>query len=772
MGAANLPSDIELLNSLQSELGIQIDRFLITSRAMKPDEKKWLDGLFHCGTETGRPLIERIKNSVNGLNWAVIDENAHVRALNLMHAECSRFPSQILNLSHLVHLILNDCELLDVPAEIGQLVELRSLSLNRNLLIDIPAALWNLPELRELHASSNQINVVPADPPASRDMRCMHLSGNEIEVLPDWCLDERWRLSVDNHDTRYRPNRVLYVADNPLEDPPLEIIALGRKAVDQYRTATTGATVPINEVKVLLVGGGGAGKTSFVNRLLGREFNPGEEQTGGIKIDTWTVDSSEGELTAHLWDFGGQEIMHSTHQFFLSRRSLYVLLLDGRKEEDPEYWLKHIESFGGDAPVVVVLNKMDQNPAFDVNRRFLADKYPGIVGFYRLSCASGEGVEPARRGICKALEEVEITRTVWPETWSRVKARIAGNPAPFLSNAQYAALCKECGVDDDAQETLITFLRDLGTVAHFPELRLSGLHVLEPRWLTGAVYRILNNPLVTERNGILELASLSTTLSTSADGLSYPLETRGFILDVMEKFELCFPVDSNALLIPDLLPIQEPDFTFETDEALRFRLDYDFLPGSILPRFIVRKHQDILDGLVWRTGALLQDASFGAQALVRSDTAARQIDIFVTGQRRRDYLAVLRSTFLDINRRFEAMRCREIVVLPDNPDLGVSYEHLIRLEQSGIADYFPDGAEHAYRVAELLGSVTVPANRTEQQLQELIEKLITERDSPETGAQKAILTMHPNLYGIGVDLNALGERISRVLKDRKGPKQG
>ena len=767
-----MSSDSEVLDSLQSELGLPIDRFVITSRAMKPDEKKWLDGLFHCGTENGRPLIERVKNSVTGLNWAVLDEHGNVRALNLMHVDCPQFPTRLLEFTNLTHLILNDCELQAVPEEIGVLTHLRTVSLNSNLLTEIPTALWNLPALREIHLGNNQVRLLPDSPPASRELRSVTLSGNEIEVLPDWCLEERWRLSVEHHETRYRPNRVIYVSDNPLEDPPLEIIALGRKAIDQYRSATNGATVPINEVKVLLVGGGGAGKTSLVNRLLGRAFNPAEEQTGGIQIDTWIVDSSEGQLTAHLWDFGGQEIMHSTHQFFLSQRSLYVLLLDGRKEEDPEYWLKHIECFGGDAPVVVILNKTDQNPSFDVNRRFLAERHPGITGFYRLSCATGEGVDAARQGICTALEEVEITKTVWPETWSRVKERIAANPAPFLSNAQYTAICKECGVDDDAQETLITFLRDLGTIAHFPELRLSGLHVLEPRWLTGAVYRIINNPAVAECNGMLDLAALSTILSSSGDGLTYPLETRSFIVDVMEKFELAFPVDTSTLLIPDLLPVQEPDFQFETEDALRFRLDYDFLPASILPRFIVRKHQDIVNGLVWRSGALLEDASFGAQALVRASTAARQIEIFVTGQRRRDYLAVLRSAFLDINRRFEAMRCREIVVLPDNPDLGVSYEHLIRLEQSGIADYFPDGAEHAYRVAELLGTVTVPANRTEQQLQELIEKLITERDSPETGAQKAILTMHPNLYGIGVDLNALGERISRVIKDRKAPKPG
>jgi hypothetical protein len=31
---------------------------------------------------------------------------------------------------------------------------------------------------------------------------------------------------------------------------------------------------------------------------------------------------SDGEATAMVWDFGGQEITHGTHQFFLTHRSL------------------------------------------------------------------------------------------------------------------------------------------------------------------------------------------------------------------------------------------------------------------------------------------------------------------------------------------------------------------------------------------------------------------------------------------------------------------
>ncbi|MBT4627428.1 MAG: hypothetical protein HOC63_12145, partial [Rhodospirillales bacterium] len=66
--------------------------------------------------------------------------------------------------------------------------------------------------------------------------------------------------------------------------------------------------------------------------------------------------------------------MHATHQFFLSHRSLYILVLDGRRDEKTEYWLKNIESFGGNSPILIVMNKIDQNPSFELNQRFLKEK--------------------------------------------------------------------------------------------------------------------------------------------------------------------------------------------------------------------------------------------------------------------------------------------------------------------------------------------------------------------------------------------------------------
>ena len=105
----------------------------------------------------------------------------------------------------------------------------------------------------------------------------------------------------------------------------------------------------------------------LVGTLVGREFNPREEATEGIDIVRWQVSADGGgEVRLKVWDFGGQEIMHATHQFFLTRRSLYVLVVDalvGAEDNRVEYWLKIIQSFGKEAPVLVVGNKIDRQSA-------------------------------------------------------------------------------------------------------------------------------------------------------------------------------------------------------------------------------------------------------------------------------------------------------------------------------------------------------------------------------------------------------------------------
>ena len=123
---------------------------------------------------------------------------------------------------------------------------------------------------------------------------------------------------------------------------------------------------------MILVGQGDVGKSSLVKKLTAGKFKEGEPPTPGIKITDWECRlAPKRKIAVHIWDFGGQEMMHATHRFFLTARSLCLLVLDRRLGEhdlQADYWLRMIRAYGGrSAPVIVVLNKQQKEP-FDVNR--------------------------------------------------------------------------------------------------------------------------------------------------------------------------------------------------------------------------------------------------------------------------------------------------------------------------------------------------------------------------------------------------------------------
>ena len=91
--------------------------------------------------------------------------------------------------------------------------------------------------------------------------------------------------------------------------------------LDYYFRIRTGAKSPLNEAKLILLGRGEVGKTCVVNRLVHDKFSS-TLMTRGIAITQWPVTSGKASVRLHVWDFGGQELQHATHQFFLTERSL------------------------------------------------------------------------------------------------------------------------------------------------------------------------------------------------------------------------------------------------------------------------------------------------------------------------------------------------------------------------------------------------------------------------------------------------------------------
>jgi hypothetical protein len=113
---------------------------------------------------------------------------------------------------------------------------------------------------------------------------------------------------------------------NPLPIPPEIMAKINEPSniLSYYFSIVREKKRLLNETKVLFVGQGSVGKTSILRRVTQNKFNAAEAKTDGITIKRWELNSKSSKvsdaskITLNVWDFGGQEIMHATHQFFLT----------------------------------------------------------------------------------------------------------------------------------------------------------------------------------------------------------------------------------------------------------------------------------------------------------------------------------------------------------------------------------------------------------------------------------------------------------------------
>lgn len=119
---------------------------------------------------------------------------------------------------------------------------------------------------------------------------------------------------------------------------------------------------------------------------------------------------------------------------------------------------------------------------------------------------------------------------------------------------------------------------------------------------------------------------------------AYPPEVHKFLLALMEKFELCFPLEGKdgVYLVPGLLNANQPrelkKFMGGEARRIQFRSE-DVRPPELLPRFIVRSHTLSERQPRWLRGVVL--ARGKARALVRGDHEGRVTDVLRWARKQR-----------------------------------------------------------------------------------------------------------------------------------------
>jgi internalin A len=470
----------------------------------------------------------------------------------------------------------------------------------------------------------------------------------------------------------------------PDPKPPQEIL-------DYYFSTRGDEGVALREMKLIVVGWGKAGKTTLVKRLSGLDMDPTEQETHGITIQPLTLHCDDGDLKARVWDFGGQHVLHAMHEFFLTARSLYLLVIEqrgDRAEADAKYWLQLIRSYAPKAPVVVALNK-SRGVERQIDKETLERTYGPIIAWVPTEClpeeecpGASQTITTLRNALTAAAEEDTMPepRRRFPRKWVGIKDWLEDLDKAGINFLDYETFSRECAKrgepNPQKQAEVAALMHDLGVAMNYArDERLRDTTVLRPDWLANGIYAILRaNLLVPGKalapDAVLTAEKLGEIYSVAAqapvkmlEAEDYPTEKWSFLLQLMNLFQLSFPINEagSSQLCPTLLGAEPPPETDEPQGADTARLRYEFevVPAPLLPRFMVRTFSLIAPSKLWQRGAILRYP--GARARVWTTAEEKYLFVTLAGPEaeRQELLAIIRSTLMELFSEYRDLKVTE-----------------------------------------------------------------------------------------------------------------
>ncbi|MEH2300912.1 MAG: COR domain-containing protein [Nostoc sp.] len=429
-----------------------------------------------------------------------------------------------------------------------------------------------------------------------------------------------------------------------------------------FRVQDPTETEPFYEAKFLIIGEGGAGKTSLAKKIKNENYKlqPDEQSTAGIEVIRWHFTQTNGkDFRVNIWDFGGQEIYHQTHQFFLSKRSLYALVVDTRKENTDFYWwLKVVELLSDKSPVFIIKNEK-QDRQCEVDGGQLRGEFDNLEKILATNLDTNRGLAQIKDAIQLYISNLDHVGTHLPKLWVRVRAALENDSRNYISFEEYCNLCRVNNLTDRIDMLrLSSYLHDLGVCLHFQDdSTLKYYVILKPEWGTIAVYKVLDSQTVKQKLGCFTKENLKDIWQ---DG-EYA-DMRDELLQLMMRFKLCYEIRDrrDIYIAPQLLSIEKANYTWDDRNNLILRYTYTFMPKGILTRFIVETHPWIEEQkLVWKNGVVLNKNETRAEVIENYNQ--REIKIRVAGNRKKELMAVITHELEKIHNSYERLQYQTLV---------------------------------------------------------------------------------------------------------------
>jgi small GTP-binding protein len=681
-----------------------------------------------------------------------IGQLTNLQTLYISDNQISSLPPEIGQLTNLQSLYISFNQISSLPPEIGQLTNLQSLNIARNQISSLPPEIGQLTNLQSLNIARNQISSLPREIGQLTNLQILYISYNQISSLPPEIgqLTNLQFLDISYNQISSLPPEIVQLTNlqtldlrnNPVPIPP-EILGPKEEWYENpgniqeildfyFRVQDPQETEPLYEAKLLIIGEGGAGKTSLAKKIEDEKYQlqSDEKSTEGIDVIQWKFNLDHGqEFRVNIWDFGGQEIYHQTHQFFLTSRSLYALVADDRKENtDFYYWLKIVELLSDNSPVLIIKNEKDKRQC-EVNERELRGEFLNLKEFLPTNLADNRGLTEIKNNIQQYIKQLPHVGEPLPKIWVRVRFALENNPRNYISFTEYRDFCKLNNLtDSEDMKRLSQYLHDLGVCLHFQkDPILKHYVILKPEWGTTAVYKVLDNKNVVKNLGCFTQENLAEIWEDE----KYK-DMRDELLQLMIRFKLCYPIP-RQYIAPQLLDINQPEYTWNPNNNLILRYEYDFLPKGIITSFIVEIHPWIEEQKqVWRNGVIINKDQTRAEIIQNYNQ--KEIKIRLAGNRKKDLLTIITHELEKIHSSFERLRYQILVPCNCKKCIGSQTPHTYQLESlrkrlgAGRYQVECDQSYEMVNVRRLIDDVNLSVQESNRELQIPVSPLQNELD--------------------------------------------
>lgn len=613
---------------------------------------------------------------------------------------------------------------------IGRLTALQGLYLNGRQVSDL-RPLSRLEDLDALMLFNTQVSDL--GPLSSlKKLKSLAIIGTKLDdISPLKELDNLYFLFCSGSSFREIPRelyercRIEGLDTTTLSTQPVSIFREGNEEV--IRAYYDAPKKAVRESKVIFLGDGGAGKTHTIKRILnqGDDGGIGTDATLGISINQYSVKGESGTFSINFWDFGGQENMHAMHRCFLTERTLYLVVINNRWDLDQQarYWLDNIHSFAPDSPVILAVNLWEGIHKFGLDTNRLHRDYPNLVEVQRYSA---KGVDDGNftaltNLIVEQAEKLDSNAMELPENWAAILEQLRElarkEPVPgekykgYIDKKKYLEICTDHNLGGDKNQAirswLLEWFNDLGICFSYhrdkqTKEELGTYKVLNPKWLTSAIYILLNHADLDVDNGCVTHSEIRKTLKYPLEdgelnrkdqcdyilpNVTYSPQECEYILQVMRKFGLSYQiVGKKKEFIPALCDSQMPKDLHPTGwgTPISYEFRYSFLPDSVIQRMMIRLYGSKTFTKLWRKGFRFDEPDHGLITVVDAGgpNDILRIDVYSNKENKgRDVMMGLITNIAAVNAELNLKPDQYIIVHGNRGEISAPADMILQAKE-------------------------------------------------------------------------------------------